>query len=195
MLTLTPPIDRFRGEHEFLSNFYLFTSEEQMTYNGFPVHSAEQAFQLAKATTLEDMIYVGSAPTPREAKHRGRTIVLRPGWHPDIALSVMWEVLTLKFVNSGLRQQLVATSPRCLIEGNTWHDHFWGADITTWSGSNCLGLMLMDMRHLCGGADRCCMVKNCSADGSWIWPGIAPRIGKSALLLCPEHVARIEEVE
>jgi ribA/ribD-fused uncharacterized protein len=75
----------------------------------------------------------------------------RPDWE-DVKVEVMRSVLTAKFLqNPDLCQRLKATTPRRLIEGNTWHDNFWGicqCDFGCFAvlGQNRLGHLLMELR-------------------------------------------------
>lgn len=41
-------------------------------------------------------------------------------------LPVMSSLLRVKFAEPGLRDKLLRTADRPLVEGNTWHDNFWG---------------------------------------------------------------------
>ena len=56
-------------------------------------------------------------------------------------------IVRAKFTqNAGLAEQLIATGDRELVEGNNWHDTFWGADGKTGEGENHLGRILMKIR-------------------------------------------------
>lgn len=128
-------IREFRGEHSFLSNFRFGV-----------LLSAEHIFQAMKGRDWEDQLYVLAAPTPGEAKLRGRSIEKRSDWE-EIKEDVMWCVLQIKFApGSGLAQRLLATGDAELTEGNWWGDDFWGFDFKTDSGANILGKLLMAWR-------------------------------------------------
>jgi len=45
-----------------------------------------------------------------------------------------------------LKKKLLETGTAKLIEGNTWHDTFWGVNINTGKGENHLGKILMQVR-------------------------------------------------
>ena len=49
--------------------------------------------------------------------------------------------------NRDLKEKLLATGDAELIEGNTWHDTYWGYDITKKRGKNKLGKILMVVRE------------------------------------------------
>jgi ribA/ribD-fused uncharacterized protein len=84
--------------------------------------------------------------TGREAKKFGRKVKLRDDWN-DVRLQIMGEVVLTKFVvNKDLRDKLIATGQRELIEGNTWHDTFWG--VCNGKGGNHLGKILMEVRSM-----------------------------------------------
>ena len=60
-------------------------------------------------------------------------------------LRVMYDLLQQKFApGTPLAQQLMATAPGQLVEGNNWGDRFWG--VCDGDGLNILGRMLMNIR-------------------------------------------------
>lgn len=142
-----PVIDDFRGSHGFLSNFHpCKVTWEQITYP-----STEHAFNAGKSLDMGVRLWIAQAATPREAKRRGRSVQLRPGWDERVRYEVMAEVLASKFWAPELASALRATGDAILIEGNTWHDNTWGdcrcgRSACSASGANWLGLMLMSLR-------------------------------------------------
>ena len=58
---------------------------------------------------------------------------------------MLW-LLRRKFENPELRAKLLATGNTELIEGNTWGDTFWGAELRTGRGQNMLGKLIMKVR-------------------------------------------------
>ena len=132
-------IDQFRGDHFFLSNFYLCP----VKLDGVTYPSVEHAYQAAKTLhpVFRDMIR--DAIRPQYAKRLGRSAPLREGWN-DIRLDVMRELVWQKFEIAELRQSLLATGSAELIEGNDWGDRFWG--VCNGVGENHLGLILMNIR-------------------------------------------------
>lgn len=139
-------ISRFRDEYYFLSNFYRCSI--RLDGNNFP--TAEHAFQWRKATLLEDQTRILEASTPGKAKRIGRSILLPARWDA-IKLAWMTRVLQAKFSLPALSDMLLATGDAHLIEGNNWHDNFWGAcccsTCSTRIGRNELGILLMKTRH------------------------------------------------
>ena len=144
---MTEPIKRFDGEYEFLSNFY--TTEVE--YQGDKYPSSEHAFQAAKTDCDVERYEIKIASTAGKAKRLGRAATLRKSWESE-KIAVMAEVLEDKFSEgSKLADRLLATGDAQLIEGNYWHDNFWG-DCTcgrckSIKGENWLGKLLMKRRE------------------------------------------------
>lgn len=146
-----PPIPsqsiiEFSGAFRYLSNFY----PHPVLVRGEIAKTVEHAFQALKATNKTDFHKVLNAGTARQAKWIGRNIAMRSDWE-DIKDQVMLALLLEKFKpRSPLRVRLLATGERELLEGNTWHDHYWGVcycgDCP--SGENRLGELLMLVRDI-----------------------------------------------
>lgn len=135
-------ITSFSGSYVFLSNFYPHAIE----YEEIRYPTSEHAFQAAKTLGVWQRKTIAALPTPGQAKRMGRQIELRPMWD-SVKIQVMEEILHLKFEDAELRQMLMDTHPKCLVEGNTWGDLFWGFDTTAGRGSNNLGILLMRIRQ------------------------------------------------
>lgn len=92
---------------------------------------------------------MANAKTPGMVKRAGRAIDLRPDWE-KIKVDVMYDALQLKFQDPELRAKLIATKPARLIEGNTWHDNYWGdchcEQCKNKIGQNKLGILLQKVR-------------------------------------------------
>lgn len=139
-------ISRFRGQFGFLSNMYSC----QVRYMSQIFPSAEHAFQWAKnpqddewAATCTNTLVSSS-----DIKRLGKKTKLRKDWD-DIRRAVMIEIVRCKFTqNEDLRFQLLNTGTENIVEGNTWHDTFWGVDVTRQPnyGENHLGRILMQVR-------------------------------------------------
>jgi ribA/ribD-fused uncharacterized protein len=138
-------IDSFTGEFAFLSNFSPHEVAFELTAGNFViVPTVEHAFAASKTRMTDRRLEIISAPTPGKAKRIGRKVVLREDWE-NIKLSVMEELLRDKFSrHDALADKLVATGNQELIEGNHWHDTFWG--VCNGIGENMLGKLLMDLR-------------------------------------------------
>lgn len=142
-------INQFKGKYFFLSNFYV---GEHIRYGLYPYASGEHLFNALKTTDLDEQEWVRYAPTPGEAKRRGRQVTLRPDWDDEIRYKAMRTVIGRKFMQSfSLSVNLYTTFDAELIEGNTWHDNVWG-DCTCGrpacaeQGQNHLGKLLMEYR-------------------------------------------------
>ncbi len=135
-------IDAFEYQFAFLSNFHA----HPVLYCGVTYRSVEHGYQAAKMTTTYDHDLVRDMPTPGQAKRAGRTLKRREDWD-DVKVGVMRDLLVAKFKDRALRNQLIATHPHELVEGNTWGDTFWG--VCKGAGQNHLGRLLMDVRADC----------------------------------------------
>lgn len=134
-------IDSFRGEFDFLSNFFPSVIEDA---DGTLWPTAEHAFQAMKTLDPAEREKIRLAPTPGKAKRLGRKVTMREDWE-QVKVQVMDDVLFLKFTqNLTLQQKLIATGNQELIEGNNWNDKFWG--VCDDEGHNILGLLLMRLR-------------------------------------------------
>lgn len=114
----------FHGKYDFLSNFYIC----DIFYNGHTYKSAEHAFQASKANTEEERQYIADAPTPGQAKARGRKVCLRSNWEENKD-QIMADIIHSKFQNPSLKQKLlasVADNIDAFCESNWWHDNYWG---------------------------------------------------------------------
>lgn len=140
-------IDSFRDEYEFLSNFY-----EAPVHYEYDYGSNEAAFQSRKATTFDE-IYQFTKYRPSESKKFGRKVKLRADWE-SVKVDFMRDIVYAKFLqNPELAEKLLATGGAELIEGNHWHDTFWGVDSKTGAGKNWLGKILMEVRANLGSLD------------------------------------------
>ena len=134
-------IDSFRGEYDYLSNFYSCPVE----YDGLTYQNTEAAFQAAKCVDRNEREKFVSL-SPGQAKKLGRKVDLREDWE-TVKIDVMRDVLKSKFsLNSELREKLIATGDVELIEGNHWNDRFWG--VCRGKGQNHLGKLLMKLREI-----------------------------------------------
>ncbi|MDE0458805.1 MAG: NADAR family protein [Chromatiales bacterium] len=133
-------IDRFRGEHAFLSNFH----RAPFRWQGKTWATAEAPFQASKTRDERLRERIRAASSPGEAKRLGRRADLRCEWE-RIKDDVMLSVLQAKFAVPELRDALLATGDAELVEGNTWGDVYWG--VCDGRGRNQLGRTLMRIRE------------------------------------------------
>jgi ribA/ribD-fused uncharacterized protein len=129
----------FDGEYAFLSNFY----ERKVKYDGITYGSSEAAFQAQKTLDIKERLQFASL-TPMQSKRKGRKVALRPDWE-EVKVLTMYEIVLAKFTqNPDLAEKLIATGDEELVEGNYWHDTFWG--VCDGIGTNFLGKILMKIR-------------------------------------------------
>jgi ribA/ribD-fused uncharacterized protein len=137
-------INKFDGPYAFLSNFY----HSPIVYEGLEYPTVEHAFQAAKTLKVSERESIAALPTPGAAKRAGRQVALRKDWE-EVKIDVMRECLKEKFKDPVLFASLVATGDEELIEGNYWHDNFWGVcscERSNGQGLNQLGKLLMELR-------------------------------------------------
>lgn len=135
-----PRIEGFRGEYEFLSNFYPAT----IVYEGITYPTAEHAYQAQKTTNNSIKQKIASLPYPGAAKKYGAKIEGRREDWWSVRYEIMDQILTIKFQDPVLQKKLLDTGNAVLVETNYWGDTFWG--VCNGTGSNILGTLLMSVR-------------------------------------------------
>lgn len=135
----------FRGEYSFLSNFY---EGKVFEYKGMKFTNTEAAFQSQKDLSREKEFKMLS---PAHSKRFGRRVNLRLDWE-EVKQQVMYEVCYAKFTqDEDLKNKLLATGDKELVEGNLHGDRIWGMTYYTpnkqWVGTNKLGIILMKIRE------------------------------------------------
>lgn len=138
-------IRAFSGEYRWLSNFWPVNIE--VNHLVFP--STEHAYQASKTNVMEEKFwFVGQAGfetlTAGQAKRKGARVTMRDDWE-IVKVKVMTELTWIKYRNKELREKLLATGNRQIVEGNTWGDKFWG--VCDGDGKNHLGRILMETRE------------------------------------------------
>lgn len=133
-------ITQFKGRYRFLSNFW----NAPVMFDGTLYATLEHAYQAAKTHDAAGRRMISLAQTPGYAKRLGRTVRIRSDWE-KAKLGVMEDLVRDKFTRHPvLGKWLVDTSPRMLIEGNSWGDTYWG--VCGGVGENHLGHILMKIR-------------------------------------------------
>lgn len=139
-----------RWTHSPLSNGFIEP-------DGSHVEGEYQAY--AKATSDADRNRILFMPGgkrrppfgPFGAKNEGRRVTLRAD-HDEVKVPVMSFFVRRKFTEHTVcRDYLLATGHAYLVEGNTWHDNYWGdcrcgAEACSAPGVNALGIILMAVR-------------------------------------------------
>ena len=137
-------ITRFHGETRYLSNF----APAEVVLDGEVFPTTEHAFQAAKTLDKAAREKIRNG-TPGQAKRLGRKIKIRDNWD-EMRLSTMESLLRQKFLTDNEHgKKLMATGTQEIVEGNSWHDQFWGScDCPECyeDGLNHLGKLLMKIR-------------------------------------------------
>lgn len=143
----------FEGKYAFLSNF---DKSPIVDEHGIVYPTNEHFFQAMKTLNIAERAAIAAAPSPGKAKRMGRQVALRSDWEA-IKNDVMLEGLRKKFADPKLAQKLLNTAEEHLVEGNTWHDNYWGichcGRPSCGVGSNMLGNLLMQVRDELRGPD------------------------------------------
>ena len=135
-------ISNFIGDYGFLSNFY---DSEIIDNDGRKYKTVEHYYQAQKTLDLNDQEKIRNSPSPGIAKKLGRKVVMRNDWD-KVKIFIMEKALRMKFnQNLELKKKLIETNGYELIEGNWWHDTYWG--VCNGKGQNHLGQLLMKLRN------------------------------------------------
>lgn len=132
-------IDSFSCDYAFLSNFF----PSPICIDGLVYPTVEHAFQAAKVKDREIKKQFTQIRKPAGAKSLGRKVSLRHDWE-HVKVSIMTDLVRLKFQDPELAQRLLDTGDQRLVEGNHWNDRFWG--VCSGYGRNELGKILMKIR-------------------------------------------------
>ncbi len=153
-------IERFKGDHRWLSNFQV----SPIPAFGLLIPTVEHAYQASKAESEIDRVSILEVETPGAAKRLGRKIPVRDDWD-QIKPLVMLTLLRRKYTRPDMMEKLLATGDQILIEGNDWGDTFWGCvrekmgsiknmppdhriyTYKGWVGLNMLGRLTMEVRR------------------------------------------------
>ena len=149
MNTANEVINRFDGDYEFLSNF----APAPIQYEGIVYPTVEHFYQAMKTLDHKTRIWVSKLPYPGQTKKWAQRLrkegKQRTDWH-SVNFEIMRQAVKAKFQHPELRKLLSDTGIALLVEGNYWHDQFWGncmcARCIGAPGQNNLGLILMETR-------------------------------------------------
>lgn len=144
-------INSFTGRYRFLSNFYPVEIEHQ----GIKYPSVEHYYVAMKIKgdqqidgkylTMNDCREtISKMPDAGKVKKLGKILKIRKDWD-QVKMDVMIWGIREKFKNEDLKQMLLDTSEKELIEGNWWGDQYWG--VCNGKGDNNLGKILMRVRN------------------------------------------------
>lgn len=136
----------FKEEYRFLSNSY----NSPVTYKGLTFPNVEAAFRAQKCTDEEDKLKYTKADNPDFTDLMSKKTDSNTDIEPKNS-HLMYEILLAKFSNPELQQKLLSTGYDKLINGNTYHDNYWGnctcKKCRDTEGSNRLGSNLMLVRN------------------------------------------------
>ena len=144
-------INRFIGKYEVFSNF----SPAKVIYDNVTYPTVEHAYVAAKTMDRRFRRSVAMSPASQAGKMKkwGRTVNMRSDWD-KVKLEIMQDLVTQKFnkYNDYSKYELLlGTGDQLIIEGNYWHDNFWGNCLCNKcmkiKGENHLGLILMKVRE------------------------------------------------
>ena len=146
-------IAEFRGAYSWASNFYWAPFYVQ----GSQFNTNEHFFAACKTSDPNWCNRIAAAETAAAAKKLGQQAPLRPNWL-QVRIGVMANGLWYKFFqHPDLQAKLIETHPQPLVEGNWWHDNFWGNCMCgnksgnhpqcLEEGKNVLGQLLMAHRN------------------------------------------------
>ena len=145
-------IDSFKGENRFLSNF----GEGGLWYGGHHYLNRESAYQASKLPPnceASRILYESTSGVEAKALSKKLKHLTRPDWK-QYSLVTMSEIVHAFFTqNKQDRMKLLATGDEDLVEGNNWHDTFYGVcncggnfPVCHGGGMNWLGRILMAER-------------------------------------------------
>jgi len=148
-------IRRFEGRWGFLSNFYPC----EIQHKGLIYPSVEHYYVAMKVTEIQLLNgnyytagdfreMITKVKLPADVKKIGQRVKVRKDWE-EKKLELMNFAVKEKFNDEKLSEMLLSTGDLELIEGNFWHDNFWGSCSCPKCGDrgdNHLGKILMDIR-------------------------------------------------
>lgn len=143
-------IRSFTDNYRWLSNFWVGKPVMSL---GVEFQTAEHLYQALKTNDPDQIEWVRTSPTPGTAKRRGAKVDLRPDWDL-MRVDAMMYTLGRKFMGEQVLQDwLLSTGDAELVEGNTWHDNYFGVcscdgcrdNPEVWP-KNVLGKLLMNLR-------------------------------------------------
>jgi len=129
-----------------LSNFY----QSKFVIDDITFPTVEHFYQFKKMAYDDDALSLLKEENPGKVKRMSRNLSMRYNWD-SIKRFAMAEGVYEKFSqNFDLKNKLISTYPAYLLEGNTWHDNYWGHcscdKCINKSHYNILGVILMSVR-------------------------------------------------
>lgn len=154
----------FKGDWSFLSNFFPvkvivdagsfpFGSQAQYEVTLEVYNSVEHAYQASKFLDpkIRALFRLNISPSDARAQAHKLKDKVRSDWK-EVSLGIMKDLIIQKFTGSILRRKLLSTFQAELVEGNWWHDNWYGncicEDCEDVRGENHLGKILMEVRGI-----------------------------------------------
>ena len=123
--------------------------QKPISKDGIQFWSVENAYMAAKTHDIGAKMRIAQM-SPGQAKKFGRELQLRPDWE-EVKVEIMRELLREKFSQPLFKVLLLSSGDEELVEGNWWHDQFWGNcecdKHKHIPGQNTLGKLLMEIRE------------------------------------------------
>jgi len=144
-------INRFIGKYKDFSNF----EPAKVRFENLTFPTVEHAYVAAKSLDRSFRRDVALMPAGKagQVKKWGRTIKLRDDWD-KVNIEIMSDLIVQKFNannNYERNQLLLNTGDQLIVEGNFWHDNYWGNCLCDKcmkiKGLNHLGLIIMKVRE------------------------------------------------
>lgn len=146
-------ISEFRGQYDWATNFY---HKAPFYVHGQKFKTSEHYFAACKTLDANWCQRIIGADTAADAKRLGRQCPCQPEWG-RVRVNVMSQAIWYKFTqHPELQEKLIATGTQVMVEGNWWHDNFWGDCYCNdkdgrhpeclQPGKDALGLLLMNLR-------------------------------------------------
>jgi len=142
-------INQFKDQYADLSNFAPVT----IYYKDVNFPSVEHAFVASKSNDGMFRYNISLIPAHQagKAKRLGRKIKIRADWE-IVKIPNMKRFLMQKYSYDRYRNLLLSTGDIQIIEGNYWHDNYWGdcmcKKCANIEGKNNLGKLIMEVRGL-----------------------------------------------
>lgn len=131
----------------------------EITYENIVYPSTEHAYQACKSLDENERLKIAKLATAGQSKRAGHQLLInsliRDDWE-QVKNKVMYDVCKIKFQAPVLKLLLLETSDAHLIEGNTWHDNWYGVcycrncpkhKLQPVENQNHLGKILMQIRE------------------------------------------------
>jgi len=135
----------FQGEYRWLSNFWPVIIQ----YEGYKFPSNEHFYQAMKFKETRWDFFTKCRNPKKEARKIPYNYTHNL-WN-KYKVGIMWAGLHIKFQDYILKDKLLNTGNVEIVEGNSWHDNFWGNCLCdkckNIDGENILGKYLMLIRE------------------------------------------------